>query len=109
MRKILCAVLLVALATPALGQVRVRGHFRSDGTYVQPHVRSAPNSSRFDNWSTSPNVNPYNGRQGTVNPFNSYQPRSYSPPVYTPPVYSPPPAPRGSRYSSGACAFGSYC
>lgn len=46
----------------------VRGYYRSDGTYVQPHVRSAPNKSYNDNWSTSPNTNPYTGKQGTNAP-----------------------------------------
>ena len=56
-------------ATPVLaGDVFVNGHLRSDGTYVQPHMRSAPDSSYNNNWSTSPNVNPYTGQQGTNQP-----------------------------------------
>jgi len=39
------------------GDVGVRGYTRRDGTYVQPHVRSAPNSTRLDNFSTKGNVN----------------------------------------------------
>lgn len=74
MRKIICAVVLAAIAMPAVGQVRVRGHVRSDGTYVQPSVRTAPNSTRLDNWSTQGNVNPYNGRQGTQNPYPANNP-----------------------------------
>jgi hypothetical protein len=31
----------------------VKGHYRNDGTYVQPHVRSAPNSMRSDNYGPS--------------------------------------------------------
>jgi hypothetical protein len=58
-------------ATVQAGDVDVRGHYRSDGTYVQPHKRSAPDSSYNNNWSTSPNVNPYTGQQGT------HQPRLY--------------------------------
>lgn len=93
------AVAMVLVSTAATAQVRVRGHIRSDGTYVAPHVRSAPNRSTMDNWSTSPNVNPYNGRQGTVDPYRTptaptYQPprsSSYSNPYavkpYTPPCY----------------------
>lgn len=46
------AVLLFASAAAA-AQVHVRGHYRKDGTYVQPHIRSAPNSRRSDNYGPS--------------------------------------------------------
>jgi len=46
----------------------VQGHFKSNGTYVQPHYRSSPDRSFNNNWSTSPNVNPYTGKQGTLAP-----------------------------------------
>lgn len=74
MRKILLALVALSVAAPAVAQVRVRGYVRSDGTYVQPSVRTAPNSTRTDNWSSSPNVNPYNGRQGTVDPYKPVTP-----------------------------------
>jgi hypothetical protein len=45
--------------------VSVQGYFRSDGTYVRPHMRTAPNDSLADNWSTYGNVNPYTGEVGT--------------------------------------------
>lgn len=60
---------LVAMAAPALAaDTYVPGHFRSDGTYVQPHHRSAPDSNPYNNWSTKPNVNPYTGQPGTRSP-----------------------------------------
>lgn len=46
------------------GSVSVRGYFRKDGTYVQPHHRSAPDGNFNNNWSTSGNVNPYTGEEG---------------------------------------------
>jgi hypothetical protein len=62
MKKLILGLACVALATPALAKpVSVRGHVRSDGTYVQPHVRSSPNNTRYDNWSSKPNTNPYLG------------------------------------------------
>jgi hypothetical protein len=65
-----CASIIVAAlaATPAAADTRVRGHSRSDGTYVQPHDRSTPDRSYNNNWSVSPNVNPYNGHPGTRAP-----------------------------------------
>ena len=51
----------------------VDGHIRSDGTYVAPHMRSNPDRSFNNNWSTNPNVNPYTGQQGTrVTPPGGY-------------------------------------
>jgi len=41
-------------------QVQVQGYYRANGTYVQPHVRSSPNSTRSDNYGSSPkSSNPY--------------------------------------------------
>ena len=51
--------LLFMSAGNALAQnVYVRGHFRSNGTYVTPHYRSAPDGTFSNNWSTYGNVNP---------------------------------------------------
>lgn len=49
----------------------VGGYLRSDGTYVEPHMRSDPNETVLDNWSTKGNINPYTGEEGTrnVNPY----------------------------------------
>jgi hypothetical protein len=46
----------------------VRGYERSNGTYVEPYHRTSPNNTIRDNYSTRPNVNPYTGHVGTVNP-----------------------------------------
>src|SRR5688572_31518172 len=59
-----CAVLL-SLVLDLSAQVRVRGYTRKDGTYVAPHYRTAPNSTKADNWSTKGNINPYTGKEGT--------------------------------------------
>ena len=48
---------------------RVRSYYRSSGTYVAPHYRSSPNSSRYDNWSTKGNYNPYTGKKGYSSPY----------------------------------------
>lgn len=48
------------------GSVHVRGHFRKDGIYVQPHYRSAPDGKFYNNWSTKGNINPYTGKEGNV-------------------------------------------
>ena len=50
------------------GSHYTRGYTRKDGTYVAPHMQSNPNSSKYDNWSTKGNENPYTGKKGTVDP-----------------------------------------
>jgi hypothetical protein len=45
--------------------VDVKGYTKKDGTYVGPHHRSAPDSSKSNNWSTKGNINPYSGKPGT--------------------------------------------
>lgn len=47
------------------GSVYVHGYTRSNGTYVAPHYRSAPDGNFWNNWSTVGNVNPYTGKPGT--------------------------------------------
>ena len=59
----------MCLSSIAMADVHVRGHYRSNGTYVQPHYRSSPNGTTLDNYSTKGNVNPYTGQAGTVDPY----------------------------------------
>lgn len=83
MRILLAAAAAAMLLTATAAQARdvyVRGHTRSDGTYVQPHYRSAPNSSTSDNWSTKGNTNPYTGREGTRDPYPTPQLNTWSAP-----------------------------
>jgi hypothetical protein len=56
-----------ALSNVAMADQFVNGYYRN-GTYVQPYWRSSPNRSYNDNWSVSPNYNPYTGRRGTLSP-----------------------------------------
>jgi hypothetical protein len=45
--------------------VHVNGYTKSNGTYVAPHERSAPNDTKSDNWSHKGNTNPFTGEVGT--------------------------------------------
>ena len=71
MKKILSLLIacLVIIGVPAVvsADVHVRGHYRSDGTYVPPHYRSNPDSRTDNNWSHRGNTNPYTGKRGTRN------------------------------------------
>lgn len=71
-------LLLPAIAECRGGAVHVRGYFRKDGTYVQPHMRSASDGNFWNNWSTSGNVNPYTGVPGT----RTTPPHGYGQDVY---------------------------
>ncbi len=102
------AILAVSAVATAQQDQSVNGYYRSNGTYVQPYHRSAPDNTRTDNYSTRGNVNPYTGAAGTQNPYYAPPVRSYSPPVYTPPVYQPyqpayQQAPQPS-YNGGCCS-----
>lgn len=69
------------------GSVSVRGYFKKDGTYVQPHMRSAPDGNFSNNWSTTGNINPYTGEEGKKDsPTSSGARLNYSPSLYPMPA-----------------------
>lgn len=63
--KSIITIALLALSAQAVADEYVNGYVRKDGTYVAPHVRSSPNNTQLDNYSTKGNVNPYTGQRGT--------------------------------------------
>jgi hypothetical protein len=81
----------------------VRGYTKADGTYVQPHMQTNPNSTRADNYSTQGNVNPYTGQPGTkpLEPAPSYG--------YTPPPRPQYGAPTPNPYAPKTCLYGQPC
>jgi len=77
----------LCIAQSALADRYVNGYTRSDGTVVQGHWRSGPDSSYNNNYSTRGNTNPYTGQSGTQPPtWNDRTPqnniRSYGDPGY---------------------------
>ena len=52
-------------SSSSFGTTTVRGYSRSDGTVVPSHVRTMPNSTNWDNYSTSGNSNPFTGSTGS--------------------------------------------
>lgn len=75
MRIMIACGLLAAFSSSSVtaADVYVSGYYKKDGTYVQPHYRSDPDSSTNNNWSTRGNVNPHTGKSGTVDSNrNSY-------------------------------------
>jgi hypothetical protein len=62
---ILAAFLCVFVQSADAKDTYVHGYYRSNGTYVSPHYRSAPDGDFSNNWSTRGNINPYTGKMGT--------------------------------------------
>lgn len=58
-------VMMFVMASICGASVRVKGYARKDGTYVQPHRRTEPDSNKNNNWSSKGNTNPYTGKRGT--------------------------------------------
>ena len=94
---LLTAICIFAFANSAKSQVNpsstyVSGYTKSDGTFVSGHYKTTPNNTNRDNYSTKPNVNPYTGSNGYVEPDNKplNSSKSYSTPVST--------GPKGGQY-----------
>lgn len=51
-------------------EVYVSGYYKSNGTYVEPHYRTSPNSTVNDNFSTIGNTNPHTGKAGWISRDN---------------------------------------
>jgi hypothetical protein len=98
MKHLLLVAAVMVAGSAFAKDVFVQPHIRSDGTVVQGHYRSAPDSTPFNNYSTQGNTNPYTGQQGTVNPYQQYQP------AHVAPVY-----PGNNRGHSGICPYGQRC
>ena len=71
--KLFLAGLALIFAAAALADTQVKGYYKKNGTYVEPHYRSSPNSTTNDNYSTKGNINPYTGKEGTRNPEQNNQ------------------------------------
>ncbi|MEW6606066.1 MAG: hypothetical protein AB1414_01260 [bacterium] len=98
LKKIISIFLLIAIFggfsyVIANARVKVKGYYRKDGTYVQPHYRSDPNSNPYDNWSFPGNINPYTGKIAPGNPDtylrNYYKDKTYTPKTYIPNISLP--------------------
>ena len=68
---IIIGLTIGASLADAARQVTVHGYHRKNGTFVQPYHRTAPNRTKFDNWSSKGNTNPYTGKRGNKSPFKN--------------------------------------
>jgi hypothetical protein len=65
---IVLLLLLLTISNELFAQVKVKGYYKKDGTYVQPHYRSNPDGNPYNNWSYPGNTNPYTGKTATGDP-----------------------------------------
>ena len=70
----LIAILLVLGLVGSASAEYVRGHYRTNGTYVHGYHRSDRNNTVRDNYSYKGNTNPYTGKTGT-NSYGGYSSR----------------------------------
>lgn len=60
------SVLILGSIFTASAAVKVKGYTKSNGRYVSPTLRSSPNKTKLDNYSTKGNYNPYTGKVGKL-------------------------------------------
>lgn len=86
---LIAAFTLISMIGLSQNQVYVSGYYNSNGTYVQPHYRTAPDSNPYNNYSYPGNYNPNTnstttGSQTTyLNNYYNTTPTTYTTPVYT--------------------------
>ena len=56
--KLILILLLAVISNVALADTHVRGYTKQDRTHVEPHYRTAPNNTNYDNHSNKGNANP---------------------------------------------------
>lgn len=78
LKLLLTAGLVVSMLVGGALAASVPGYTRKDGTYVQPHQRTNPNSNPYDNYGFPGNYNPNTGRTTPGSP-DTYLDRYNSP------------------------------
>lgn len=51
----------------------VKSYYTKKGTYVQSYIRTSPNRTKLDNYSTKGNYNPYTGKKGYASPIKTHK------------------------------------
>lgn len=109
--RILLILLTLILTLQATAQVKVKGYYRKDGTYVKPHYRSNPDGNPYNNWSYPGNTNPYTGKTATGNPdtyLKNYYNRSTNStrtPSYTSPTTTYSNSSNNRSYNSSSSTY----
>lgn len=62
---VITVALISGISTSEAKTTRVKSSITKTGTYRSPHLRTSPNKTKVDNWSTKGKVNPYTGKKGS--------------------------------------------
>ena len=67
MKKIILTLSIAIIALTAFSQTTTTtsGYYKTNGTYVAPAVKTTPDRTNTNNFSTTGNTNPYTGTTGT--------------------------------------------
>ncbi len=72
MRKFLLIMAAALVLSAGMAEAKYqRGYVRKNGTYVSGHFKSNSDSSKFNNYSTKGNTNPYTRKKGYMNPYKA--------------------------------------
>lgn len=75
MKKAALIALALASSTVMAQTVHRQGYVTKNGTYVAPSHATAPNDTKADNYSAKGNINPYTGKEGTIDPYKVDPPK----------------------------------
>jgi len=65
-------LIFVLFTITCFADTYVNGYTKKNGTYVQGYYRSTANKTKYDNYSTKGNINPYTGKTGTKKVYDNY-------------------------------------
>ena len=66
-------LLTVVGPTSVSADCYVSGYYTSRGTWVNGYYRTCADNNMWNNYSTKGNYNPYTGRKGYIDPYESYR------------------------------------
>lgn len=66
--KIVIILAMSMMSTFAQAQVQVKGYYKSNGTYVRPHIRSSPDSFKSNNYGPASSSPEYASKGGFASP-----------------------------------------
>lgn len=71
MKHVIVSVLFMAslvVSSANAKTAKVKGYTKKNGAYVAPYFKTTPDKSKYNNYSSKGNSNPYTGKKGTKNP-----------------------------------------
>lgn len=66
--KAFLVISLFMISTIVQAQVQVKGYYRKNGTYVQPHIRSSPDAFKSNNYGSAKSSPLYGSQGGFASP-----------------------------------------